>query len=134
MSDSLAPLSQKHLPLATDESSMPASASELLLSDLSEKTRLLRIARKKARQYKMRCEALSSQMSFARKRQRDQTDLAQTASETAAEGAAPAKKPSPENRGKLNPPELVDDSDGASDDEVPLPAVEQDEARPRRTI
>ena len=53
--------------------SVPASASELLLSDLSKKTKLLRIAQKEAHRYKLRCEALASQLNLAKSARESQS-------------------------------------------------------------
>ena len=129
LSDDLASISQKELPPQIDEASMPASASELLLADLSEKTRLLRIARQKARQYKLKCEALASQVSSAKKRQRDQLSTPLSASADDEEVANPAKKHSPENKAILSAPDLVDTSDSESDDDV-SPPIEAPEEKP----
>ena len=111
------------LPPSTTESSVPASASELLLANLSKQTRLLRIARQEAKQYKMKCEALKTQITSAKKRQREQSNGALGGAATNEEDAAPAKKPSPDNRATSSIPDLVDVSDSSSDDdEVSLPA------------
>ena len=74
-----------------------------------------------ARQYKSRCEELSSQIRSAKKPQRDQISPQQPDIFADEEDAAPAKKPSPDNKPKWAVLDLVDSSDGASDDEVSPP-------------
>ena len=102
---------------------MPASASELLLSDLSEKTKLLQIAREEARRYKIKCEALASKIKSSKKRPREPVRASNPASVAVEEDAAPAKKPSPNNKTRLIPYDLTSGSESSSDDdEVPPPA------------
>ena len=87
----LEPSLYKHAPPA---SSVSASASELLFEDLSEKTRLLKIAEKQAGDYKKKCEALSAELASAKKRNRDAAQIdANPISDTEAE--VPRKKRSP---------------------------------------
>ena len=81
----------KHAP---PPSSVSASASELLFEDLSEKTRLLKIAERQADDYKKKCEALSAELVSAKKRNRDAAQI-DSAPVSDAEAAVPKKKRSP---------------------------------------
>ena len=106
--------------------SVGTSASELLFADLSEKTKLLKIAADEAHQYRLRCLALRHELASVKKRQRE--ELAAHASsavkEHDPETSNPKKRPSPEVLAE--PSEVHTD---ISDDEVPLPQKAPDELR-----
>ena len=105
---------------ATDkpDESIGTSASELLFADLSEKTKLLKIAADEAHQYRLRCLALRHELASVKKRQRE--ELAAHASSAVRdhdpEISNPKKRPSPEFIGEPAEPHV-----DISDDEVPLP-------------
>ena len=106
-------------------SSVGTSASELLFADLSEKTRLLKIASDEAHQYKLCCRALRAELATARKRPRDvPIDGSIPSADQLEVVHNPRKRPSPEvlasataNVNPRAPPA------NASDDEVPLPTA-----------
>ena len=118
--DSFVPLSQKISLSPLHDESVAASASELLYADLTEKTRLLELAQKEANEYKMKCNALKSSLSAAKKRQRPQPPPA-TPVPAVDPDAAPKKRPSPSSdEPKAH---VANDKPPAheSDDEVPPP-------------
>ena len=114
------PLSQKDsLPPPLDES-VAASASELLFSELTEKTKLLELAQKEIRDYKLKYDALMSASSASKKRQRNVVPP-QAAAAAPEPDEAPRKKPSPEVEKAPPKPEVPKQSLSDSDDEVPPP-------------
>ena len=120
LDENFLPLSQKVSLSPLPEESIAASASELLFSELTEKTKLLELARKEAQQYKLKCQALMTASSAAKKRQRD--PVPPLASAAAVEpDEAPKKKPSPEGAKAPCKPEASKQSLSDSDDEVPPP-------------
>ena len=126
---------------APPPSSVSASASELLFEDLSEKTRLLKIAEKQADDYKKKCEALSAELVSAKKRNRDAAQIVTApvsdveaekkrsppASSAASVAAAPPSRPTSGRRASrkkstpraatVSGPKIADNSD----DDVPAP-------------
>ena len=118
--DSFVPLGQKLSLSPLHNESVAASASELLYSELTEKTRLLELAKQEAQEFKSKCLALKSSLSAVKKRQRQ--DAQPVTPEPAVDpDAAPKKKPSPSNdepKAGLAPAELPANE---SDDEVPPP-------------
>ena len=118
--DPFIPLSRKISLSPLHDESVAASASELLYADLTEKTRLLELAQKEAEEYKMKCNALKSSLSAAKKRQRPQAPPA-TPVPAVHPDAAPKKRPSPssdEPKADVAPDKP---SANESDDEVPPP-------------
>ena len=104
-------------------SSVGTSASELLFADLSEKTRLLKIASDEAHQYKLCCRALRAELATARKRPRDvPIDGPVPPAGNPEVIHNPRKRPSPEVLASSAAKPWAPPSD-ASDDEVPLPTV-----------
>ena len=119
----LIPISDPDLMMEIE--SVPASATELLLEGLTEKTELLRIAKQKALladaktvQLQKRCSALTSLVAAAKKRERE--EAARTAHEVAE--LNPRKRPSPEVEPALVPSAVPRVLSPDSDDDVPLPA------------
>ena len=133
--DSFIPLSQKLSLSPLHDESVAASASELLYADLTEKTRLLELAQKEAKEYKVKCQALKSSLSAAKKRQRPQAPQV-TPVPAVDPDAAPKKRPSPSSDDpKVNAAPKVPSAD-ESDDDVPPPEppalqpVAKERARP----
>lgn len=117
--DSFLPLSQKVSLSPLNDESVAACASELLYSELSERTNQLKLAQKEIREYKLKCRALTSSLSESKKRYRIEAANQATDPELEAD-AAPKKRPSPSSDGSNDkPPPARPQSD--SDDEVPPP-------------
>ena len=118
--DQFLAFSQKVSLSPVHEESVAASASELLFSELSEKTRLLNLAKKEVEEYKLKYQALLSAPSASQKRQRDAVPP-QAAAASCEADEAPKKKHSPEvaKAPEKSPPAGATLSD--SDDEVPPP-------------
>ena len=115
--------------IPTAPESIPESASELLLEDLTEKIEQLRTANEKARvatekadRFKFRCDALSSQLVQSNKRAREAIEHPKVA-ELAGTPDNPKKRPSPEVARTPKPGAGIDPLAGMSDDEVPPPIV-----------
>ena len=135
------PLSQKLSLSPLHDEEVSASASELLYSELTEKSELLKRAQNEAREYKLKCEALLSSLSESKKRQRDDARAARGAAGGTGPDEAPKKKHSPENKlpaeappapspAPVAPPPMLpakpkasalEPSVSHSDDEVPAP-------------
>ena len=113
------PLSQKISMSPIIDESVAASASELLFSELSEKTKLLKLVQKEAQEYKLKYQALMSANSAARKRQRDMVPPQASASMDSPD-EAPKKKHSPDVPKAPDMPEPGKQPTSDSDDEVPL--------------
>ena len=114
------PLSQKVSLSPLHEESVAASASELLYSELSDRTNQLKLAQKEVQEYKLKCRALMSSLSETKKRVRVEA-AAMTPDPDQEDDAAPKKRPSPSNEesaSKQPPPAVAGDN---SDDEVPPP-------------
>ena len=122
---------------APPSSSVSASASEILFEDLTEKTRLLKIAAKQAEIYKKRCAALSAELASAKKRDRVTAEI-DAAPVSDGEAEAPKKKRSPPSAAAANTQpapsvvpvktkkgskkKAVREPGSNSDDDVPAPA------------
>lgn len=128
-------------------SSVSASASELLFDDLSEKTKLLAIASKKAEEYKKRCLALAAELASTKKRTRTDALIDNPQSDPATverpkkkrsppeptSVIAPATRSAPRVSGKKSskksspkPPEpaVSGMASSNSDDDVPAPSAQ----------
>ena len=96
--ESFFPLSQKFSLSPLQEESVAASASELLFSELNEKTNQLKLAQKEVQEYKLKCQALKSSLSEAKKRNRAD-DAGPVPNPGIEADEAPKKRPSPSNEG-----------------------------------
>ena len=131
--------------------SVAASASELLFDDLSEKTKLLRIASMEADQYKKRCLALAAELASVKKRSRSSAKIDAPAPGDATPEVPKKKRSPPEatrsekraaqhvdqvpNKGQTKQPlpsaAMASKVSKDSDDEVPAPAAVLPAAPPR---
>ena len=120
LDENFLPFSQKDdLPPPIEES-VAASASELLFSELTEKTKQLELAKKEALEYKLKYDALMSASSSSKKRQRSAVPP-QAAAAAIEPDEAPKKKPSPDVPKAPPKHEVPKQSLSDSDDEVPPP-------------
>ena len=120
LDENLFPLSQKVSPSPLREESVAASASELLFSELTEKTKLLELARKETQELKLKYRALMSASSASKKRQRECVPP-QASAAVDEPDEAPKKKPSPDMAKAPPKPKVPEQSLSDSDDEVPPP-------------
>ena len=133
--DSFIPLSQKLSLSPLHNESVAASASELLYSELTEKTQLLKLAQKETQVYKAKCQALLTSLAASKKRQRP-NDPVSTPEASADPDEAPKKKPSPSNEEPIKGARPSEVNENDSDDEVlppeppALQPLEKERARP----
>ena len=103
--------------------SVAASASELLFDDLSEKTKLLRIASREADQYKKRCLALAAELASVKKRSRSAAKIDSPAPSDATLEAPKKKRSPPEAaRAEKHVAQHVDQVPNEEQPKQPLPS------------